>query len=205
MRRARLSFVLLAAGFVILADDFPYRQPPKAVEEVLKAPATPVPSVSPQHDAVIFLQPLRYPPIAEVGQPMLRLGGIRIDTNTNGLHLAPYYLSFALKRLPDGGDIRIATPKDAKLGAPIWSPDGKQFAFTNTTLHGIELWVGSSATGDARRIDGVSINGVRVGRQSYFDRKPGAVRTPRASRGERHTQGTACAGKSGTRGSGPDL
>jgi dipeptidyl aminopeptidase/acylaminoacyl peptidase len=163
MRRARLSFVLLAAGFVILADDFPYRQPPKAVEEVLKAPATPVPSVSPQRDAVIFLQPLRYPPIAEVGQPMLRLGGIRIDTNTNGLHLAPYYLSFALKRLPDGGDIRIATPKDAKLGAPIWSPDGKQFAFTNTTLRGIELWVGSSATGNARRIDGVSINGVRVG------------------------------------------
>ena len=64
---------------------------------------------------------------------MLRLGGIRIDTNTNGLHLAPYYLSFALKRLPDGADIRIATPKDAKLGAPVWSPDGKQFAFTNTT------------------------------------------------------------------------
>lgn len=163
MLRARLFLISLAAAFLILADDFPYHHAPKAVEDVLNAPPTPVPSVSPQHDSVIFLQTLRYPPIAEVAQPMLRLGGIRIDTNTNALHLAPYYLSFALKRLQDGADIRIATPKDAKLGAPIWSPDGKQFAFTNTTSRGIELWIGSSTTGDTRRIDNVSINGVRVG------------------------------------------
>jgi dipeptidyl aminopeptidase/acylaminoacyl peptidase len=162
MRRPRLSLFFLAAGFIVLADDFPYHRAPQAVEDVLNAAPTPTPSVSPQHDSVIFLQSLRYPPIAEVAQPMLRLGGIRIDTNTNGLHLAPYYLSFALKRLPDGADIRVATPKDAKLGAPIWSPDGKQFAFTNTTPHGIELWIGSSTTGDTRRIDSVSINGVRV-------------------------------------------
>lgn len=169
MRRLPILLVLLAVGFVILADDFPYHQAPKEVEEVLKAAPTPVPSVSPRHDSAIFLQPLRYPAISEVAQPMLRLGGIRIDTNTNGMHLAPYYLSFALKRLPDGADIPIAVPKDAKLGAPIWSPDGKQFAFTNTTHHGIELWIGSSGTGDTRKIDGVSINGVRVDRGGSGD------------------------------------
>jgi dipeptidyl aminopeptidase/acylaminoacyl peptidase len=164
MRRPPLPLVFLAAGFVILADDFPYHHAPKEVEDVLNAAPTPVPSVSPQHDAVIFLQPLRYPPIAEVAQPMLRLGGLRIDTNTNGLHLAPYYLSFALKRLPDGADVPVSVPKDAKLGAPIWSPDGKQFAFTNTTQRGIELWVGSAVTGSTHKIDGVSVNGVRVDR-----------------------------------------
>jgi len=164
MRRPRLLLVFLAAGFVILADDFPYHHPPKEVEEVLNAAPTPVPSVSPQHDSIIFLQPVRYPPITEVAQPMLRLGGIRIDTNTNGLHLAPYYLSFALKRLSDGADLHIATPKDAKLGAPVWSPNGKQFAFINTTQHGIELWIGSSSTGETHKIDGVNINSVRVDR-----------------------------------------
>src|ERR1700735_863 len=103
MRRPPLPLVFLAAGFVILADDFPYHHAPKEVEDVLNAAPPPVPSVSPQHDSVIFLQPLRYPPIAEVAQPMLRLGGLRIDTNTHGLHLAAYYLSFALKRLAGGG------------------------------------------------------------------------------------------------------
>ncbi len=61
MRRLPILLVLLAVGFVILADDFPYHQAPKEVEEVLKAAPTPVPSVSPRHDSAIFLQPLRYP------------------------------------------------------------------------------------------------------------------------------------------------
>src|SRR5580704_14134214 len=109
----RLLF-FVATTFALLAGDFPYHHAPKEIEAVLSAAPTPIPSVSPQHDAVIFLQGVRYPPISEVAQPMLRLGGIRIDTNTNGMHLAPYYLSFALKRLPDGADVPVSVPKDAK-------------------------------------------------------------------------------------------
>jgi dipeptidyl aminopeptidase/acylaminoacyl peptidase len=163
MPRPFLALFSLTASAAVLAGDFPYKLPPKEVQDVLNARPTPLASVSPQRDAVIFTQPVRYPPIAEVAQPMLRLAGIRIDTNTNGLHLAPYYVSFALKHLPDGADVALALPPDAKLGTPIWSPDGKQFAFTNTTGHGIELWIGSTATGRTRRMAGVNVNGVRLG------------------------------------------
>jgi dipeptidyl aminopeptidase/acylaminoacyl peptidase len=52
---------------------------------------------------------------------------------------------------------------ESKLGAPIWSPDGKQFAFTNTTKKGVELWIASTATGQARRIDGAVVTGVGAG------------------------------------------
>jgi dipeptidyl aminopeptidase/acylaminoacyl peptidase len=94
---------------------------------------------------------------------MLRLAGIRIDTDTNGMHLAPYFTSFSIKRLSDGADVKVTLPRAAKLSAPIWSPDGKQFAFTHTSAHSIELWVGSTATGQTRRIEGVTINGVLAG------------------------------------------
>lgn len=154
---------ILAVTAVLLADDFPYHQPSPQVQQVLNAPPTPQASVSPQHDYAIFVQGVRYPPIVEVAQPMLRLAGIRIDTLTNGMHAAPYYVSYAMKRLSDGADIAVAAPKDARLGAPVWSPDGKQFAFTNTTARGIELWIGASSTGQTRRIAGVTVNGVRVG------------------------------------------
>jgi dipeptidyl aminopeptidase/acylaminoacyl peptidase len=163
MHRSLVVFFVLAISLSLGADEFSYRQPPKEVLDVLNARLTPAISVSPQRDAAIFMQAVRYPPIAEVAQPMLRLAGLRIDVNTNGLHLAPYYRSFTLKRLPDGADVRIVAPAEAKLGAPIWSPDGKQFAFTNTTDHGIELWIGSSVTGQARRLEGATINGVRAG------------------------------------------
>ena len=160
----RLIFLWFLASFGLAhADDFPYHQPPKDVMDVLNAPPAPAVSVSPQRDAAIFMQGVRYLPITEVAQPMVRLAGIRIDVNTNAMHLAQSYRSFTLRRLPDGGAIDLNLPRDAKLGPPLWSPDGKQFAFTNTTARQIELWIGSAATGQTRRIDGVRINAVRIG------------------------------------------
>src|SRR5579863_7700451 len=128
MRRPTLSVLILATTTFVLADDFPYQKPPKAVLDVLNAPLTPTISISPQRDYAIFMQPVRYPPIAEVAQPMLRLAGIRIDTNTNGMHGAPNYTSYMLKRISDAAEIKVSLPGNAKLSPPIWSPDGKQFA-----------------------------------------------------------------------------
>lgn len=153
---------LLPAAF-LLATDNSYQQPSDAVRGALRALPTPAVSVSPQHGYAIFMQPVRYPPIAEVAQPMLRLAGIRIDTNTNGVHLAPYYTSFTLMRLSDGQEIKLALPAGAKLGAPVWSPDGREFAYTNTLAHGVELWLGDAATGATHRVDGLKINGVVLG------------------------------------------
>jgi len=167
MRRPlfRLPFfclTLLVTTPFVLAGEVTYQQPPQVIREVLNAPPTPTISVSPQHDYAILMQSVRYRSIADVAQPMLRLAGIRIDSNTNGMHLAPNYIALTIKRLSDAADIAVAAPKDGKLGAPVWSPDGKQFAFTNTTARGIELWVGAVATGKTRRMDGVAINGVLV-------------------------------------------
>src|ERR1700746_4019638 len=79
------------------------------------------------------------------------------------MHLAADYLSFPIRRLSDGAEIKVAVPHDAKLGAPVWSPDGKQFAFTNTTGSGIELWLGASATGQTRKVEGLAVHTVRIG------------------------------------------
>jgi len=163
LRRLIIALVFLAVAVSAKAEDTFYKQPPKPVLEALRALPTPVISVSPQRDYAILAQAVRYPSINEVAQPMLRLAGIRIDSNTNGMHLAANYLSFTIRRLSDGAEIKVALPHDAKLGEPIWSPDGKQFAFTNTTPSGIELWIGVTGTGQSRRIEGVRINGVMVG------------------------------------------
>jgi dipeptidyl aminopeptidase/acylaminoacyl peptidase len=158
----RFLLPLLALGTLVCADDFPYQQPPKEIRDVLNALPTPTLSVSPQGDSAIFMQAVRYPPIAEVAQPFLPLAGLRVDAVTNGIHMANTYISFALKRLPSGEDIPVALPPSGKFGAPVWSPDGKQFAFTNTVAKGIELWIGSTATGQTRRIANLTVNGVQV-------------------------------------------
>jgi dipeptidyl aminopeptidase/acylaminoacyl peptidase len=179
------ALAILVTSTILVADDFPYQQPPKTIIEALNAPPAPAISVSPQHDYAIFMQQLRYPSIAEVAQPMLRLAGMRIDTNTNAMHLAASYTSYALQRLSDGGEVKILLPRDAKLGAPVWSPDGKQFAFTNTVKDGVELWMAVTATGQARRIDGAVVNGVGAGPAAEWmgDNKTLLVRLVPAGRG----------------------
>src|SRR5690348_1722449 len=99
MRRTIFGIAFLFLSSAALADEFPYHKPPKEMVDVLNAPLTPLISISPQRDSVILLQPVRYPPIAEVARPMLRLAGIRIDTTTNGLHLATVYSALTLKSI----------------------------------------------------------------------------------------------------------
>jgi dipeptidyl aminopeptidase/acylaminoacyl peptidase len=41
---------------------------------------------------------------------------------------------------------------------PVWSADGKLFAFVNIATDSVELWVGDGKTGQAHRVPGVRIN-----------------------------------------------
>jgi dipeptidyl aminopeptidase/acylaminoacyl peptidase len=156
-------FIIAFAAGLMVAEEPVYKQPPKPVLDALNALPTPGISVSPQRDYAILTQSVRYPAINDVAQPMLRLAGIRIDVNTNGMHLPQNFASFSILRLSDGTEVKGTFPAGGGFGAPIWSPDGKQFAFTKTTAKAIELWIAATSTGQARRLDGVRVNGVVLG------------------------------------------
>jgi dipeptidyl aminopeptidase/acylaminoacyl peptidase len=161
MRYALIPLVLtLAAAPSIPAADTLYEKPGKDLVEILNAPPPPTLSVSPSHDYAIILESVRHPSIEELAQPMLRLAGTRIDVNSNGPHLLPHNVKYTVIRLSDGAQTPVDMPANLKLSTPLWSPDGKSFAFTNTTAKSIDLWVGTTATGKAHQISGVRINGV---------------------------------------------
>src|SRR5690349_24182939 len=92
-----------------------YKQPPKEIMDVLNAPVIPLTSVSPARDKVALLEPMRYPPISELAQPMLRLAGLRINPNTNGQHRQPYFVKLTLKNISDGKETPVTLPADAKI------------------------------------------------------------------------------------------
>src|SRR6185436_9985289 len=97
-----------------------YKQPSKEIMDVLNAPAIPSVSVSPVRDRIALLEPLRYPPISELAQPMLRLAGSRINPNTNGPHRGTNYFALQLKKIADGAEIKVALPANAKVSMPRW-------------------------------------------------------------------------------------
>jgi dipeptidyl aminopeptidase/acylaminoacyl peptidase len=161
----RAGFILacpLVLPLFTLRADAPnsagYQKPPKAVADILNAPPTPNVSLSPARDRLLLLHFDRYPPIRDLAEPMLRLAGLRINPRTNGPHPGPRFTGYTIQTLADGKQTKVQVPADGRLSGPNWSPDGRQFAFTNTTDDGIELWVADAQTGAARRLAGVRIN-----------------------------------------------
>ncbi|HYN24156.1 MAG TPA: prolyl oligopeptidase family serine peptidase [Pyrinomonadaceae bacterium] len=155
-RFTSLAILLLLSNFAAAQQG--YKKPPQDVLDILTAAVTPTASVSPARDMMLLATGLRYPPISDLAQPMLRLAGLRINPNTNGPHRYQYAVALTLKRISDGSEVRIDLPPGAKIGPAQWSGDGKQFAFTNTTNSGIELWVGDSASGKVRKLKAIAIN-----------------------------------------------
>jgi dipeptidyl aminopeptidase/acylaminoacyl peptidase len=135
-----------------------YKKPPKEVLDILNAPVTPGASVSPTRDNILLLTDLRYPPLADLAQPMLRLAGRRINPASNSPHRFQYSVALSLKRIADGSEVKIEVPPGAKISGIEWSDDGKHFAFLNTAANRVELWVGDAATGKIRNLKAVTIN-----------------------------------------------
>ncbi len=158
--KIRLLLPLALAPFCLPAEEFAYQKPAKPILDILHAPSLPSLSVNPTRTHAVLSQSSRYPPISEVAAPMVRIAGLRIDPKTNGIHLAPINSNLTLKRLSDGKEVPVTLPAGGRFSSPHWAPDGKHFAFTNTTANSIELWLCEAETGKARRIDGVKLNAV---------------------------------------------
>lgn len=142
-----------------------YSQPPQNILDVMRAPSTPTPSLNPTRDRMILVSWEEHPSIARVATPFLRLAGTRIQPKNHSKHDTPggYGLKraairYELVKLPEGTTTRVQIPEGGCPGSPMWSADGKRFAFQNVTSSSVELWVGDADTGAVRRMDGVWLN-----------------------------------------------
>ena len=120
----RLASTSLAVLALLLLTDISfaqqgYKKPPKEVLDILNAPVTPGVSVSPTRDNILLLTGLRYPPLADLAQPMLRLAGRRINPASNSPHRFQYSVALTLKRIAGGSEVKIEVPPNAKIsGVP---------------------------------------------------------------------------------------
>ncbi|MDP1571412.1 MAG: prolyl oligopeptidase family serine peptidase [Vicinamibacterales bacterium] len=164
MRLLSVGVALISATAWVGAQSQPaapaYQLPPQVIVDILDAPPPPQVYVSPARDVVAQLERASMPSIAELAQPMLRLAGLRIHPGYNGPHRAQYFRSIAIKGIEAGDERAVTLPEQPRLSWVGFSPDGARFAFTQTRDTGIELWVGDSATGEAKSVTVAQLNAV---------------------------------------------
>ena len=134
-----------------------WQSPPADVLEVLYAPQLPRVWTAPTGEYMLLADPVLYPPLAELGGPMHKLAGMRVNPATNGYHGQHGGTSPRLVPVEGGAAIPLDLPAGAEVLGVDWTVDGQRFALTVGLADHLGLWVGS-VEGDVTRIESLAIN-----------------------------------------------
>jgi len=164
-RRARLVARALVAVVLVAANaaaQDAYRQPPSVIQRILDAPATPTTILTPDKSMILLLERPGLPPISEIAAPEYRVAGIRLDPRTSGPSRQNPARGMSLMPINGGAPtpVTMQLPAGAGVGTPLWSPDGKRFAFVVSTDDALTLWVGDLATRSAKQLSARRLNAV---------------------------------------------
>ena len=151
---------LTVGAFAPASAQEAYRLPPQDVVDIVDAPLSPWPSLSPNRDAVLLMHREALPPISELARPMERLAGLRLDAATNGRHGPRAVVGLSVIDLDTQEERSIDLPADSGISNTTWSPDGNRIAFVLSRGDTLGLWVADLQSATARELIPSGINAV---------------------------------------------
>ena len=152
------SVTLMAMVAPALTAQEGYQLPPQEIVDILDAPQAPSVDVSADGHWLILSHRRNMPSLADMSQPMLRIGGRRINPATNGPFNPSLTTGFSIMRVADGSQRRVALPHEDGWGRASISPNGQNFFMTRATSQRIELWLGDLESATAQQVSGVQLN-----------------------------------------------
>ncbi|NEX94954.1 prolyl oligopeptidase family serine peptidase [Caulobacter sp. 17J65-9] len=156
-----VAALLAACTAAPLALAETYHVPPAPIAQILDAAPTPQVSLSSDSSTLAILGGENLPSIAAVSEPILRLGGYRINPRTGGPIEArvAWRNALSFQAVAGGPAKAVALPAGLRFTETRWSPDGKTLAFVAETANGLELWAADVKTATARRVGAPGLNG----------------------------------------------
>jgi len=136
-----------------------YQTPPKAIADLLLAKPTPSVSIDKKANWMLIIERNSYPTVEELGQPEVRVAGLRLNPNNFSPSRQNLINGLKLKNLKTSKESAIVGLPANLLASNIsWSPDEKQIAFTHTTSNRVDLYVISVEKGIAAKVNKTALN-----------------------------------------------
>ncbi|MFN6374355.1 MAG: S9 family peptidase, partial [Chitinophagia bacterium] len=136
-----------------------YQTPPKAIADLLLAKPTPSVSIDKKANWMLIMERNSYPTVEELGQPEVRVAGLRLNPNNYSPSRQNFINGLKLKNLTTGKESNIAgLPINLLASNVSWSPDEKQIAFTHTSGNRVDLYVITVEKAMAVKINKTAVN-----------------------------------------------
>ena len=170
MRKLVSVFAFFICVSAMAQDAVNYQLPPKTIMDLALAKPTPAVSVDSKGEWMLLIERNSYPTVDELGQPEVRVAGLRINPGNFSLSRQNYINNFLLKNINTGKEYKITGLPANMLGnAVAWSNNEKKIAFTNSTGSQVDLYVIDVATQKAMKINKTPLNVILGGAFSWLD------------------------------------
>ncbi|WLD22976.1 prolyl oligopeptidase family serine peptidase [Flavobacterium dauae] len=154
-----LLALLLATAPMIAQENITYQKPSKEILQLADYERAPSVSMSSNKEWMVLSYRNTYKSLDELNQDELRLGGLRINPNTNISSTTSFINNIKIKKVSDQAETIVkGLPANALISNVIWAPNEAMLAFTNTTATGNELWILDLKTATAKKLTDAILN-----------------------------------------------
>jgi dipeptidyl aminopeptidase/acylaminoacyl peptidase len=136
-----------------------YQVPPKVIADLLLAAPTPSVSVNSSAKYMLVMERNSYPTVEELGQPELKIAGLRINPLNASLTRQTYISHLTVKDIASNKVLTIkGLPTSLSALSPSWNHAENKIAFFNVLANRVDVYVIDIASLSCKKINTAAAN-----------------------------------------------
>ncbi len=147
-----------------------YKTPPKDIADLLLAKPTPFVSIDSKGEWMLLSERNPYPTVEELGQPEIRIAGLRLNPANFSPSRQTFINNFKLKNIKTGKEVTVTGLPQNLLATNIsWNPSENKIAFLNISSSKVDLYIIDVATQKAVKMSKQAVNNTLGAAYTWVD------------------------------------
>lgn len=157
LKTSLFSLFLITSMFA--QENVTYQKPSQEILQLAEFERAPSIFMDSNMEYMLLSYRSTYKTLDDLNVEEMRLGGLRIDVNTNISSTLTYINNLKVRKVKGQTEIQVkGLPANPRISNLTISPNQTKIAFTHTTATGVELWVADFKTAEAKKLTEANLN-----------------------------------------------
>ena len=162
MKKLLFISILFCINYISTAQNVvSYKMPPKDIADLLLAKQIPLVTTNSKAEWMLLMERNSYPAVEELGQPEIRIAGLRLNPNNFSPTRQNFINDLKLLNIKTNKELPIAgLPKNLQASNVNWSPLENKIAFLNNTPTKVDLYVIDVISHTSTKVNKQGVNNI---------------------------------------------